>query len=58
MALHRRRSGAQMAALIGRPIDVVVIDTPQAGGRGLARYRAEHKRPLDDRRHAGRPAKS
>ncbi len=36
----------QMAAVIGRPIDVVIVNTAQPGEETLARYRAEHKRPL------------
>jgi uncharacterized cofD-like protein len=36
----------EMAALIGRPIDVVVINTSKPSEEMLARYRDEHKRPL------------
>jgi uncharacterized cofD-like protein len=36
----------QMAAVIGRPIDVVVVNTSLPGEDMLARYRAEHKQPL------------
>ena len=35
-----------MSALIGRPIDVVVINMSQPSEEMLARYRDEHKRPL------------
>jgi uncharacterized cofD-like protein len=37
----------QMSAAIGRPIDVVVINTARPQGETLARYAAEHKRPLE-----------
>jgi uncharacterized cofD-like protein len=36
----------EMAALIGRPIDVVVINTGRPSEETLGRYREEHKRPL------------
>jgi uncharacterized cofD-like protein len=36
----------EMAALIGRAIDVVVINTSRPSDEMLARYRDEHKRPL------------
>ena len=36
----------EMAALIGRPIDVVLINTSRPSEEILARYREEHKRPL------------
>ena len=36
----------EMASLIGRPIDVVIINTAQPRETTLARYREEHKRPL------------
>ena len=37
-----------MARAIGRPIDAVVFNTAQAVGEtALARYRAEHKQPLE-----------
>ena len=35
-----------IAALIGRPIDVVVINTSRPSDDTLKRYSAEHKRPL------------
>jgi uncharacterized cofD-like protein len=37
----------QMATLIGRPIDVVVFNTSRPPEQVLARYREEHKRPLE-----------
>jgi uncharacterized cofD-like protein len=37
----------EMAALIGRPIDVVLINTSRPSEEILARYLEEHKRPLD-----------
>jgi uncharacterized cofD-like protein len=37
----------QMSAAIGRPIDVVVVNTKQPPEETLARYRAEHKQPLE-----------
>ena len=37
---------------IGRPIDVVVMNTAQPAAENLERYRAEHKTPLDVRRHS------
>src|SRR5215218_266634 len=36
----------EMAALIGRPIDVVLINTSRPSDKTLARYLEEHKRPL------------
>ena len=36
----------EMAALIGRPIDVALINTSRPPEETLARYREEHKRPL------------
>ena len=36
----------EMAALIGRPIDVVVFNTSTPPEATLSRYREEHKRPL------------
>ena len=36
----------EMAALIGRPIDVVLINTSRPSEGVLERYREEHKRPL------------
>ena len=36
----------QMSAAIGRPIDVVLINTARPSEETLARYAAEHKRPL------------
>jgi uncharacterized cofD-like protein len=36
----------QLSALIGRPIDVVIVNTALPGDDTLARYRDEHKRPL------------
>jgi len=37
----------EMALAIGRPIDVVVVNTARPSERTLARYHAEHKRPLE-----------
>jgi uncharacterized cofD-like protein len=37
----------QMSAAIGRDIDVVIVNTSRPGARMLARYREEHKEPLD-----------
>jgi uncharacterized cofD-like protein len=37
----------QMSAAIGRDIDVVNVNTSRPGARMLARYREEHKEPLD-----------
>ena len=37
----------QMRAAIGRPIDVVIVNTARPADRVLARYRDEHKQPLD-----------
>ncbi len=37
----------EMATAIGRPIDVVVVNTARPSERTLARYHAEHKRPLE-----------
>ncbi|MDQ3346763.1 MAG: YvcK family protein [Acidobacteriota bacterium] len=37
----------EMATAIGRSIDVVVVNTARPSERTLARYHAEHKRPLE-----------
>jgi uncharacterized cofD-like protein len=37
----------QMSAAIGRPIDVVVVNTARPSSETLARYGAEHKQPLE-----------
>ena len=37
----------RMEALIGRPIDVVIVNTGKPSNETLARYFAEHKRPLE-----------
>ena len=37
----------QMSAAIGRPIDVVIVNTARPSEEILARYRAEHKQPLE-----------
>src|SRR6266542_2222246 len=37
----------QMSAAIGRSIDVVVVNTARPSDDTLARYRAEHKQPLE-----------
>ncbi len=37
----------QMSAAIGRPIDVVVVNTARPSDETLSRYRAEHKQPLE-----------
>jgi uncharacterized cofD-like protein len=37
----------RMAAAIGRPVDVVLVNTARPSGETLARYRAEHKQPLE-----------
>jgi uncharacterized cofD-like protein len=37
----------QMSAAIGRPIDVVVVNTSKPSQETLARYGAEHKQPLE-----------
>ena len=37
----------QMSAAIGRPVDVVIVNTARPGERTLARYRDEHKQPLE-----------
>jgi len=37
----------QMSAAIGRPIDVVVVNTSRPAEHTLARYRDEHKQPLE-----------
>jgi hypothetical protein len=37
----------QMEAAIGRPIDVAVVNTARPPEETLARYSAEHKRPLE-----------
>jgi uncharacterized cofD-like protein len=36
----------EMSSVIGRPIDVVVVNTSRPSEATLERYRAEHKRPL------------
>jgi hypothetical protein len=36
-----------MSAIIGRPIDVVLFNTARPSEDTLARYRAEHKQPLE-----------
>jgi hypothetical protein len=36
-----------MSAAIGRPIDVVIANTARPAERVLARYRDEHKQPLE-----------
>jgi uncharacterized cofD-like protein len=37
----------QMSAAIGRPIDVVIVNTARPSDATLARYRDEHKQPLE-----------
>jgi uncharacterized cofD-like protein len=37
----------QMSAAIGRPIDAVIVNTARPSEETLARYRAEHKQPLE-----------
>ena len=37
----------QMSAAIGRPIDVIIFNTAKPSEETLARYLAEHKRPLE-----------
>jgi uncharacterized cofD-like protein len=37
----------QMSAAIGRPIDVVLVNTARPSDETLSRYRAEHKQPLE-----------
>jgi uncharacterized cofD-like protein len=37
----------RMSAAIGRDIDVVIVNTSRPGPRMLARYRDEHKEPLE-----------
>jgi uncharacterized cofD-like protein len=37
----------QMSAAIGRPIDVVIVNSARPSERTLARYRDEHKQPLE-----------
>jgi hypothetical protein len=37
----------QMSAAIGRPIDVVIVNTARPDARTLARYFDEHKQPLE-----------
>jgi uncharacterized cofD-like protein len=37
----------QMSAVIGRPIDVVLVNTARPSDETLARYRGEHKQPLE-----------
>jgi uncharacterized cofD-like protein len=39
----------QMSATIGRPVDVVIVNTSEPSDATLARYREEHKRPLEVR---------
>ena len=46
---HLTAGGAirQMSAAIGRPIDVVIINTAHPSEETLAQYRQEHKKPLE-----------
>ena len=37
----------QMGAVLGRPIDVVIVNTARPSEATLARYRPEHKHPLE-----------
>jgi uncharacterized cofD-like protein len=37
----------QMSAAIGRPIDVVIVNTAHPSDETIARYQAEHKKPLE-----------
>ena len=37
----------QMSAAIGRPIDVVIVNTGRPSERTLERYLDEHKQPLE-----------
>ena len=37
----------QMSAVLGRPIDVVIVNTARPSEATLARYRPEHKQPLE-----------
>jgi uncharacterized cofD-like protein len=37
----------RMQEVIGRPVDVVVVNTARPAAATLARYRAEHKQPLE-----------
>jgi 2-phospho-L-lactate transferase/gluconeogenesis factor (CofD/UPF0052 family) len=37
----------RMSDMIGRPIDVVIVNTAKPSNETLARYLAEHKRPLE-----------
>jgi uncharacterized cofD-like protein len=37
----------QMGESIGRPVDVALVNTARPGEKTLARYHAEHKRPLE-----------
>ena len=37
----------QMSAAIGRPIDAAIVNTARPSEKILARYRAEHKQPLE-----------
>jgi hypothetical protein len=37
----------QLSNAIGRAIDVVIVNTKRPGPRTLARYRDEHKHPLE-----------
>ena len=37
----------EMSAAIGRPIDVILFNTAKPSEETLARYRAEHKTPLE-----------
>jgi uncharacterized cofD-like protein len=40
-------AACRIGAVIGRPIDVVVVNTTPPSAETLARYAAEHKEPLD-----------
>ena len=42
-----------LATTIGRPIDVVIVNTARPPAATLARYAEEHKAPLEHRRRAG-----
>jgi len=37
----------RMSDAIGRPIDVALVNTARPGEQALARYHAEHKKPLE-----------
>ncbi len=37
----------QMSAVLGRPVDVVIVNTTWPSEEALARYRPEHKQPLE-----------